>query len=139
MSSLLLPSLDSIPQSNLTGLIPAFASMRKTAGHSSPLFSISDCKQQAKDQWLFFPSLTLLGAIHRGGLGGVVRHVFDSSYYRAAVYKHYQVDAHWKQGAFVIWYVTRLNNQTKEMRINENALKYASKKVNVGMESPYNE
>ena len=116
MSSLLLPSLDSIPQSNLTGLIPAFASMRKTAGHSIPLFSISDCKQQAKDQWLFFPS-----------------------YYRAAVYKHYQVDAHWKQGAFVIWYVTRLNNQTKEMRINENALKYASKKVNVGMESPYNE
>ena len=114
--------------------------MREAASHSLPLFSISDCEQQAKGKWLFFPSLTLLGPIHRGGLGGVVRHIFDSSYYRAAIYKHFQVDTKsWKRGPFVIWYVTRLNNQTKEMRINENALRYASKKVNVGVESACDE
>ena len=139
MSSLLLPSMDQISQSELTGLIPAFASMREAAGHSLPLYSMSDCKQQAKGKWLFFPSLTLLGPIHRGGLGGVVRHVFDASYYRAAIYKHFQVATSQKQGPFIIWHVTRLNNQTKEMRINENALKYASKKVNVSAWSLHNE
>ena len=87
MHSLLLPSLDNLPAQGLEALIPVIASMRSEGGHAFSVKYKSELTQQAIKKWIFFPSLVLLGSIHRGDMAGLVQHVYDSHLYRAAIYK----------------------------------------------------
>ena len=140
MHSLLLPSLDKPSTQGLESLIPVIASMRSEAGHAFSVKFKSELVQQAIKKWVFFPSLVLLGSIHRGGMGGLVQHVYDSHLYRAAIYKNYRIldlQNYRRDKTIQMYYVTRLNQSYPEQRINKNAFDYVHKKLRVRIKERY--
>ena len=133
MNSLLLPSFDKTLMQGFETLIPVIASMRSEAGHVLSVKFKSDLAQTNK-KWIYFPSLVLLGSIHRGGIGGLVQHVYDSHLDRAAIYKHYHIvdlQNYRRDKLIQIYYITRLNQSDPEQRINKNALDYVHMKLRV--------
>jgi hypothetical protein len=134
MHSLLLPSLDNLPAQGLEALIPVIASMRSEGGHAFSVKYKSELTQQAIKKWIFFPSLVLLGSIHRGDMAGLVQHVYDSHLYRAAIYKNYRIldlQNYRQDKTIQMYYVTQLNQSYPEQRINRNAFDYVHKKLRV--------
>lgn len=134
MHSLLLPSLDNLPAQGLEALIPVIASMRSEGGHALSVKYKSELTQQAIKKWIFFPSLVLLGSIHRGDMAGLVQHVYDSHLYRAAIYKNYRIldlQNYRQDKTIQMYYVTQLNQSYPEQRINRNAFDYVHKKLRV--------
>lgn len=137
MHSLLLPSLSQPLTQGLETLFPIIASMRFEAGHKISLLFKPELIHQATKKRLFFPSLVLLGSIHRGGVGGFVQHVYDSHLYRATLYKHYNIrdlKNFRRDKSIQIYYITQLNRTYPEQRINKNAFEYAYRKLRVGIE-----
>ena len=65
----------------------------------------------------------------------MVTHLYDSSFFRAAVYRHFHLNPATVQQRtkyLSVYYVTRLGQNSSELTINQDAISYARQKVQVG-------
>ena len=83
----------------------------------------------------------LLGQYHKQGVTSITQHPFDSDFVRGLAYKQYlkykEVYSKRSSQTARAWYLTRCSINEPKRQINEDALKYAQRKIRVLLDSYY--